>query len=241
MPKPTLHVYNDLQDMAIGFSNHLIQVLKELSQKQEKITVGLSGGNTPKIIFKYLADNHVNSVVWEKVHFFWGDDRCVPEESSESNYGVAKRLFFDFIDIPKNNIHSVLGENNPEEEAKRYSEELTRFLSKTNGLPTLDINILGMGDDGHTASIFPYQIDLLNSDKICEVAAHPDSGQKRITITGKTLNNSKKTYFLIAGSNKAEVLKAVLEGSEKAKNYPTYFIDPENGTLDYFVDKAAMP
>src|SRR5690606_20512735 len=122
---------------------------------------------------------------WTRVHLYWGDERCVPPNDNESNYKMTVDHLLSKIDVPEENVHRIYGENIPKEEAIRYSEVLKSRLPQFEGVPQFDLIILGMGDDGHTASIFPYNIHLWDSGNVCEVAVHPDSGQKRITITGK--------------------------------------------------------
>lgn len=239
MNKPIIHTYTDKSELTIEFCKYLNNKIQELSKTKNKIHIALSGGNTPKIIFELLAKEYATVIPWEKLHFYWGDDRCVPVEDSESNYGEAKRILFDHISIPQDNIHAINGENDPKIEAVNYSEVLKKNLPFENGLPCFDINILGIGDDGHTASIFPYNIELFKSFNVCEVAAHPVSGQKRITITGDTLNNAKNIVFLVAGKNKSEVFKHIYNKEKEAKNYPSNFIEAKNGILEYFMDKEA--
>ncbi len=207
--------------------------------KKGKINIGLSGGNTPKKIFEHLKKEYSNKIAWSKVNFFWGDERMVPWHSNESNYGEAKRLLFDHIEIPKENIFPIIGENNPDQEASRYESILKNNLPIKNNLPVLDINILGLGDDGHTASIFPDQMELLYTDHICRVAKHPTSGQKRITITGNTLNNADLTIFLLNGENKARVISQIIKNSEITETFPAFHIKPYWGKLIYFMDNKA--
>jgi len=114
----------------------------------------------------------------DKIKFFWGDERCVPPTHAESNYKMTKDHSFDFVPVTPENIFRILGENDPDTEAKRYGETLKRELATVNGIPSFDIMMLGMGDDGHTASIFPHQIDLWYSEDLCVTATHPVSGQK---------------------------------------------------------------
>ncbi len=202
--------------------------------------LALSGGSTPKIIFQTLAEMYKEKINWSKIHLFWGDERCVPPESDESNYGMTKKYLLDYIDIPKKNVHPVDGNNIPEEETVRYSDEIKNIVRVKNGFPKFDLVILGIGEDGHTASIFPDQMSLLNSEKICEVAVHPGSGQKRITLTGKVINNAEEIIFLITGESKANIVKELFSKDEiKVKKYPAANISPGNGTLEFFMDENA--
>ena len=137
-----------------------------------------------------MANSSSDLVSWERVHFFWVDERCVPPEDPESNFGVAKSLLLDKIKIPSKNIHRIMGEMDPSEEAIRYSAEIAGSTVTKGRLPAFDLIILGLGEDGHTASIFRGNNKLFFSEKICETTVHPVSHQKRITITGAVINNA---------------------------------------------------
>lgn len=220
-----------------GLADSFCEELLRLSTAKAKFFFALSGGSTPKIIFEELAANYREKIKWEKLHLFWSDERCVPPNDSESNYGMAKHYLLKYINIPEENIHRIRGENETELEAIRYSEEIKNIVDSKNGLPCFDIVMLGIGEDGHTASIFPDQVHLLDSGKICDVAVHPSTGQKRITMTGKVINNSETVIFLITGKNKSGIMKAILE--EKNKLYPAEFINPVSGHLHYYVDEES--
>ena len=237
--KPVIKKYSDNPEVARSFASEFVAKLHSLSSTQELITVSLSGGSTPKLLFQVLAEEHANSVDWTKIHFFWGDERCVPPNDAESNFGEASRLLLSKINIPSTNIHRVRGEDEPSIEASRYEKEISSIVSQnSNAIPAFDIMILGMGADGHTASIFPHEINFLESERICEVATHPESGQKRITITGKILNASSCIYFLITGESKAPILAEILQESGRYRDYPTSHIVPQ-GELFFFVDQSA--
>lgn len=208
------------------------------AQKQSKITVALSGGSTPKLLFELWAKDYADKIEWSRLHFFWGDERCVPPTDRDSNYGVAKELFFDKIVIPPANVHRVLGESDPDQECSRYESEIAEQVECDGiSIPQFDMVILGMGDDGHTASIFPHQSQFLNSGRVCEVATHPESGQKRITLTGPVINHAQKVAFLITGANKANILAQVIHKTEDFANFPASHI--ESKSLSFYVDQAA--
>lgn len=218
-------------------ANYFCEELYKLSISKAKIFIALSGGSTPKIIFEVLASNYKEKIKWEKLHLFWSDERCVSPEDDESNFRMTKKYLLDHIEIPEGNIHRIKGENDPKIEAERYAQEIEKTVSSANGFPRFDLVMLGIGEDGHTASIFPDQMHLLDSDKICDVAIHPSTGQKRVTMTGRVINNSNAVIFLITGKSKAVILKEILE--EKKKIYPVEFINPLSGNLHYYIDKEA--
>lgn len=202
--------------------------------------IALSGGSTPKILFELLADEYEEEIDWDKVHFWWGDERCVPPTDNDSNYKMTKERLFDAVTINEANIHRVYGENEPEDEAKRYSVEIAQNIPAHNGQPQFDIVLLGMGGDGHTASIFPHEIELLTDERICAVANHPDSGQKRVTLNGPVIQNAKEICFLVTGSGKAEKLDEIFHQKDGYLDYPashfnservTWFLDLESSEL----------
>jgi 6-phosphogluconolactonase len=199
----------------------------------------LSGGSTPELLFALISENYAASVPWQYVHLFWGDERCVPPDSTESNFGMTLRKLLSQIDIPSGNIHRIKGEADPEKEASRYQEEILRYTRERDRLPLFDLVILGLGDDGHTASIFPGHMDLLNSDKICDVAFHPLTLQKRITITGRVINNADAVAFLVTGRKKEAVVEKMFKKDPLALNYPATYIVPLFGQLTWFIDKEA--
>lgn len=153
------------------------------------------------------------------------DERCVPPDDEESNYGMTKKYLLNKINIPLINVHRIFGEKDPAEEAKRYSEIVKLNLEVKNSLPELDLILLGVGEDGHTASIFPDQMELLNSNEIYAAAKHPGSGQARITLTGKIINNADRIYFLVAGKSKAEVVNKILNRKGDYLKYPAAHIE----------------
>ncbi|MBN2485540.1 MAG: 6-phosphogluconolactonase [Bacteroidales bacterium] len=211
----------------------------EINSSPDKYFIALSGGSTPKILYKILAQEFKNSVEWHKAHFFVGDDRLVPVSSSESNYGEAKRLLFDNISVPLENIHPVDGLIPPEIEAERYSEKINELVPMEHGLPCFDLMLLGLGEDGHTASIFPNRLDLLSSDKNYGPAWHPETNQPRVTVTGKVINNSRKIIFLVTGRSKSKIVDEILNKKGDFLKYPAAHIEPMTGQVFWFLDNSA--
>jgi len=233
--EPRINIYSSPQKVAEAFA----QMLESLINRDQKINIALSGGSTPKLLFDHLSENFADKWSWNNVHFFWGDERCVPPDDGESNFKMANDLLFKNIELPQENIHRIRGEDDPKEEAERYAEEISEQLSIVKGIPRFGLVILGMGSDGHTASIFPNQMELLSSEKICEVATHPESGQKRITITGQVINYAARVVFLVTGESKAKKVSEIIQQKENRKDYPAAHISPLNGTLDWYLDEAA--
>lgn len=223
--------------MARALSNHL-----ETWCRDEKFSsIALSGGSTPQIWFDLLAAEYQQRLPWSELRFYWGDERCVPPEDSQSNYRMTRIHLLDKVPVQPANIFRIRGENPPSEEARRYSKLLDDTLEKNNGVPRFDLVVLGMGDDGHTASIFPHQIDLWGSESYCEVAEHPQSGQKRISLTGQIINNAKQVVFLVTGANKTGPLEQIINGTAGSEKLPASLVAPVSGRLLWMVDEAAAP
>jgi 6-phosphogluconolactonase len=232
-------IFSTPYELARKLAEELITTITESAKKKKLVTIALSGGSTPELLFSIIGDRYSGSAAWKYVHFFWGDERCVPPDNPESNYGMTRKKLLEKINIPVANIHRIKGENVPEPEALRYSEEISAFTRKRDGLPLFDLIILGLGEDGHTASIFPGQNELLKSDNICEVAVHPITLQKRITITGRVINNSNSVTFLVTGEKKADIINKIITKSPSASDFPASGIVPVYGRLSWFIDEKA--
>ncbi|MBK6537493.1 MAG: 6-phosphogluconolactonase [Ignavibacteria bacterium] len=241
MPQIYKDIYNIFETpviLAKAFAAEFKKITDEFISANGNINIALSGGNTPKLLYSILAEEYIDKILWSKINFYWADERCVPPESSESNFGEADRILFSKINLYEN-LHRIIGENDPSAEAERYSALLKQNLPFENDLPKFDLMLLGMGDDGHTASIFPDRMDLLKSEKYCETAVHPASNQKRITLTGKVINNSDRIYFLVTGKNKEHVVNIISERKEESLIYPAGNIKQKNGDVNWFLDNEA--
>lgn len=231
--KIEVHILPDAEQLVKSFTEFFeIQI----TETNGAFHVALSGGNTPKAWFDYLAHQESTKIPWEKIHFYWGDERCVPPHHPESNYGMTKKHLFDHVPVPENNIHRICGECEPKEAAVAYGALLSATLP-VNSLPQFDLVILGLGEDGHTASIFPHEIDLWDSDDFCVVATHPVSGQHRISLSGKLINNARQVAFLVTGSGKADKVSAILHESPGFAKYPASLV--KSKITHWFLDKDA--
>jgi 6-phosphogluconolactonase len=236
---PSVRIFKTPYELAEKFAGEMVQMIKQASETNIPITIALSGGSTPELLFSILGDHFSKSAPWEFVHFFWGDERCVPPVSPDSNFGMAFRTLFKKIRIPEGNIHRIYGEQQPAREAIRYSDLITQYTLKREEMPVFDLILLGIGEDGHTASIFPGMNCLFASEKICEVSVHPLSHQKRITLTGRTINNAVKIKFLVTGNNKASIIKKILNKDKSALNLPASMIVPVDGSIEWLLDSEA--
>lgn len=239
MNQKTLHQFDTAKDAVNQLSERILQISSQCQNQDRLCHIALSGGSTPKLLFQNLSSTYSDRINWKNLHIYWVDDRCVPPDHDESNYGMTKKHLLDLVSIPPENIHRMIGEAIPEVEAKRYANELMTQMQQVKHTPQFDLIILGIGDDGHTASIFPNQMNLLNLDTICTVGVHPTSGQKRITLTGITICQAKEVIFLVTGAGKAAVIAEIFNKTKLAETYPAAHINPTNKPAEWYLDGAA--
>lgn len=235
----SLHIFSTPEDTARAVAELLLVKSKEKNKKSIPLNVALSGGSTPKLLFQVLSNEYIDKIDWDLIRLFWVDERCVQPTHSESNYGMTYDNLLKNVPIPNSNIFRMYGEANPENEALRYAQVLENQLPIKNNTPLFDLILLGMGDDGHTASIFPTNIGLLNSTKLVENSVHPNTKQQRITLTGKIINAADQVVFMITGTNKAGVLYQILNKKPGFETYPASYICSSNGEVDFYLDENA--
>ncbi|MFN2433235.1 MAG: 6-phosphogluconolactonase [Gemmatimonadota bacterium] len=202
---------------------------------RDAFTLVLSGGSAPRRLFELLAEGFPAPLPWELVHVFWCDERCVPPDHPESNYGAARTLLLDHVPIPPGGVHRMRGELGPERGAEAYREELTALSPA--GPPAFDLALLGLGDDGHTCSLFPGS-PALGSPRAVEPARSPRGIAGRITLTPAGLAGAQRVMFLVAGEGKAEAVAQTLEGERPAGEVPARAIRPR-GEVVWLLDAAA--
>lgn len=233
-----IHISETSKIQAIALAEDFHKMALEYLKSQNEIYIALSGGNTPKLFFNELADFQ-DHIPWDKIHIFWSDERCVPPDDEDSNYRMTKRYLFDKIDIPSSNIHRILGEAEPELEEKRYSDEISQNIKFKNGWPVFDWIMLGLGEDGHIASLFPGSDVLGETKAISVVAQHPKSGQRRISLTLPVLNHAKRITYLVSGSSKAQIIRDIYSNNEDHMDVPAARVHPIAGIIDWYLDKDA--
>ncbi|WP_424411545.1 6-phosphogluconolactonase [Pasteurella sp. PK-2025] len=222
-------------DTAQQAVEHIAEEFITYSQQPRPVHISLSGGSTPKLLFKTLAQSpFAEKVRWENLHFWWGDDRMVEPKDPESNYGEVQKLLFDHISIPAENIHRIRGEQPVEQELVRFSQELKACV------PNLEFDwiILGMGTDGHTASLFPNQTDF-EDPNVAVIAKHPETGQLRISKTAKLIEQAKRITYLVTGESKADILKQIQTTPAENLPYPAAKIKAQKGVTEWYLDKEA--
>ena len=200
------------------------------------VHIAVSGGSTPRLLFELLASEPLaSSVQWDRVHLYWVDERCVPPTDPESNYGMTKETLLRHVPIPRDQIHRIAGEKDPEREAKDYSWLVGSELPFDGEYPVFDVVILGLGDDGHTSSIFPHQMELLETDQPYAVGVSP-RGQKRVAMTGPTILAAKKLLFHATGQKKAPILRAIASSMPEADRYPATYIFRHRSDVELYTD-----
>ena len=223
-----INIYKTKEEVSDKLSDHILK-------NHINNSIALSGGSTPLLLFKDLAKK-LSERRDLNTKFFWVDERCVPPDSEESNYKMAKEnLFINNIFKPKN-IYRIKGENNPKNEVINYSNILKKNLSIHKNIPSFDLIILGLGNDGHTASLFPHEFINFRDKEDCLVASHPSSGQKRISLSEKIINNAKEVIFHVTGSGKKYVIDEIINKRGNYKSYPGSYINPTSTNFSWYLD-----
>ncbi|UUM32902.1 6-phosphogluconolactonase [Vibrio japonicus] len=213
--------------------------MKAFSELGRPVHISLSGGSTPKMLFKLLASApYAESIQWQNLHFWWGDERCVTPDDAESNYGEANALLFSKVNLPAENIHRILGENDPQAEAERFAKEMADVIPCENGTPVFDWILLGVGADGHTASLFPGQTNYAD-ENLSLVASHPESGQLRVSKTAKVLEAAKRISYLVLGAGKVEIVHEIHTTPAEELPYPAAKIQSKAGETEWYLDSDA--
>ena len=230
-----VHVFPDSKELAEEIARSWCEQARNAANNCGTFSVVLSGGNQDPTLYGRLTEpKWRDCITWESVHIFFADERCVPPDDNESNYKTICGHLLNRIPIPEKNIHRMQGEGDPVEESLRYAEEIQNYLIlRKEKAYFFDWTFLGVGADGHTASLFPGH-NLKNSNKLCEVAKHPKTGQHRITLTPLAINNSRRITFHAIGKKKAEIVFKVATDPSASNTFPAAQIRGE-----WFLDKEA--
>lgn len=239
-----VQVLVDADEIARVAADEFVRHALEVAQSKEFFTVALSGGSTPKKLYSFLASEAGSfraRVPWDKIHFFWGDERHVPPDHSDSNYRMVYEAMLSKVPVPLENVHRIKAENPDAGKAAEDYERVLRefFRSETVQLPLFDLVLLGMGSDGHTASIFPGTEVILEQKRYVVAYWVEKFNTYRITLTPPALNNAIFVIFLVTGEEKAETLRVVLQGPYQPERSPAQLIRPTNGSILWLVDQAA--
>lgn len=230
-----VRVYEDPQELAGAAAEDFVHRANESVESRGRFTVALAGGSTPRATYELLASDYADALDWGRVHVFFGDERTVPPDQADSNYRMAREALLSHVSV--GGVHRMHGELPPEEAAAAYEEELRRFFGAV-GFPTLDLIMLGTGEDGHTASLFPGTPALDERERWTVANPVEKLGTTRITLTAPVINAARAVNFLVAGEGKAEAVKEILEGDGSPRRYPAKLIRPD-GDLTWMLDRAA--
>ncbi|MFC1879090.1 6-phosphogluconolactonase [Chloroflexota bacterium] len=232
-----IRVYPGKAQLAIAGAAHIIDLAKATIARQGLFSLALAGGSTPKEVYGLLTKAELD---WEYIHLFWGDERCVPPEHPDSNYRMVKESLLDHINIPPANIHRIQGELSPEQAALAYERVLEDFFPKGQ---SFDLVLLGMGEDGHTASLFPGTPALKARRRWVAAVKHnqpPPPLVNRVSLTFPAINAARQVTFLISGAGKAERLKEVLGiPADAISPFPVQYVHPHSNALLWLLDQAA--
>lgn len=233
-------VVSDLNAVAREAAERWVRLSREAIAARGKFSVALSGGSAPPALFALLASQtYRTQIAWDRAVVLWGDERCVPPEHADSNYRMAHETLLSRVPVAPGNVHRMRGEANPEQAALEYEQTVRREVPPRDGLPSIDLNLLGLGPDGHTASLFPGTPPIHERTRLVVANFVPKLNAHRITFTPPLINASAHVMILVAGPEKADALRAVLEGEFKPDVFPAQIVKPAEGTLTWLVDQAA--
>lgn len=231
-------VFGSTEMLVNAVTSSIVEILNKAIASRGVSSIALSGGTTPKSVYELLATDEFSSQIrWPFVQMFWGDERCVPPHSSESNYKMVSEALLEKIPIPKYNIHRMKGERPPDEGARVYEKELREFLPVHHGYPQFDLMLLGLGEDGHTASLFSGTPAVEERTRWVTNVYADHLQSHRLTLTLPVINNSRTVMFIVSGGKKSSILKQVLEVNEV--RYPAQRVRPDQGTLLWMCDRES--
>ena len=236
---PEVRIFKNLELLSYAAVQLFLDQAEHSIKDRGRFLVALTGGSTPEHLYTLLAEDKSGKIDWKKTHTFWGDERCVPPNDPESNYRMARELLLRHVNIPDANIHRIQGELEPLQATKDYGHVLKQYASPPFQWPRFDLVLLGMGEDGHTASLFPGSpVETLGPTEA--VTAHyQDRPAERVTLTPPVFNTARLVLFMLVGGNKAFTLSKVLGNTHQPQLYPAQRIDPKDGKLIWLIDQAA--
>lgn len=234
-----LWVFNGSPSFVDGAAAFIAEAATKAIAERGLFTLALSGGGTPKSVYARLArEDYRQRLAWDRVQVFFGDERCVPPDDLDSNYRMARETWLDQGPIPVANIHRIRGEDDPVREALRYEQEI-RALFRTAACPVFDLILLGLGDNGHTASLFPGTASLRERERLVAAQYVEVMRSWRVTFTAPLINAARSKVFLVQGAGKARILWNVREGPYQPDVWPAQLIEPAGGELHWLTDSMA--
>ncbi len=244
MSEQDVRVLPTLEAASAVLAERVAEALRSAVDERDRGTVALPGGSTPRRLHKILRAQHPG-IPWERVHVIWGDERFVSQDSEDSNYRMARETLLDEVDVPEENLHPWPTDmSDPESAALAMQVELERLFGCSaleDSPPRLDVVLLGMGEDGHTASLFPRSPALRVDRRWAIPSEAPDEPRQRLTLTLPVLNAARQVHFLVAGRARREALECALNETVHTENCPAALIKPTDGTLTWWIDEEAAP
>ena len=237
---PEVRVFTDTEALSRGAADLFVQSGNAAMTERDRYLVCLSGGKTPERFLGVLTEVPYRGLVdWSRVHVFWGDERCVPSEDLNSNYRMARELLLHHVPVPAENVHRVRTELEPVESAEAYALVLRGYASPPLEWPRFDLVYLGLGQDGHTASLFPGPVRETGKSAIAVEMPNPKGAAWRVTLTSEVFNAARRIAFLVQGAGKARVVSSVLYGDLQPEKWPAQRIHPTDGELIWMLDAGA--
>lgn len=236
--KSDVRVFANVNELSLRAAEAVVRIINESMQANGTCSLALSGGSTPRTLYRLLSSQFRDQIPWTKVHIFWGDERYVPPGDPQSNYRMARETLLDHVASPAGNVHPMpTGVPDPDLAARDYEKTLRNYFSRD--WPRFDLVLLGLGEEGHTASLFPGSPALEETRRWVVAVKAPSEPPLRLTLTLPALTEAANIYFLVAGRNKAQALYHVLIGSPDPKSYPASGIRRAGGTVIWWVDREA--
>jgi 6-phosphogluconolactonase len=236
--KLDVRVFADVNELSLRVAEATVRTINESVQTNGNFSLVLSGGSTPRTLYRLLSSQFRDQIPWRKVHVFWGDERYVPLDDPHSNYRMARETLLDTVPCPPGNVHPMPAElSDPDTAARDYEETLRNYFSRD--WPRFDLVLLGIGEEGHTASLFPGSPALEETKRWVVAVKVPAEPPRRLTLTLPALSHAANVYFLVTGSNKAQALHNILNRPPDPKNYPASGVRLARGTVIWWVDREA--
>jgi len=239
-----VRLFPGIEALSRSAADEFVRRVRRRPRRRKYFSVALAGGATPRRLYRLLAGTaYRDRIPWKAVHLFWTDERCVPPDHPQSNFRMAQKALLSKVPIPAGNIHRIPVEcGTPKAAAAAYEEEIRDFFRlRKNAWPTFDLMLLGLGEDGHTASLFPGSAVLRERKRLVVASRGGNPNLPRVTLTVPVLNHAREILWLVAGATKAHILRTVLEGKEAStRNLPAHKIRPIHGTAIWFSDQAAL-
>lgn len=234
-----IEVWRNLAQLSARGAELFAGIAGQSISEQGRFTVALSGGSTPKALYQLLAADEMRArVPWQQAHVYWSDERCVPPDSEQSNYRMALDALLAHVNVPAGQIHRLRGEDEPESAAKEYEAILKQNFNASD--TRFSLILLGLGEDGHTASLFPHSPVLDNFEHLVAAPYVEKFATHRLTLTFRAINNASNIIFLVNGKSKSKALRAVLEDNAGGRAWPASMVRPAHGSLIWLVDEEAF-